>query len=200
VSIQAAGHSIVARIDLGQRLADVARYPDPRILRSTMQEGVGHHFARHDEGTVYVNVPFLAATELIGLRIRIADVTALAPGPMSPEGLADLFDAPPKKLGPIRELGIADLQASRDWAAVATTLGTRQQSGAFEIYTDKRGQYRWRLRRAGGEIVAVSGQGFVQRKDCEAELTWVRDNAAEVGVVSLDTPRPPETGSRISAQ
>jgi len=36
-----------------------------------------------------------------------------------------------------------------------------------ELYRDRRGEWRWRLRRDGKRIVAVSSEGYVNRGDCE---------------------------------
>jgi len=38
----------------------------------------------------------------------------------------------------------------------------------YEVYQDKRGEWRWRLRAANGKILAVSSEGYVNKDDCEA--------------------------------
>lgn len=189
-STRPTGHPVITRVDLGSRLVDVARHPDPRVQRSTMAGARGHHYSQHDEGIVYINVPFATATELSGLQIRIVDATAVAPGPLSASQLAELVDAPPAKVGAVRTIGLADLQAIPDWSAVAVALGTPTQAGAFELFMDRAGRFRWRLRRPGGDIVAVSGEGFGTRAQCEAELAWVRANSAHVAVTPLDVTPP----------
>ncbi|MEE9237166.1 MAG: YegP family protein [Thermoplasmata archaeon] len=35
----------------------------------------------------------------------------------------------------------------------------------FEVYQDKKGEYRWRLRADNYQIIA-SGEGYVNRSDC----------------------------------
>ncbi|HEV2296853.1 MAG TPA: DUF1508 domain-containing protein [Tepidisphaeraceae bacterium] len=37
--------------------------------------------------------------------------------------------------------------------------------GKFQIFQDKSGEYRWRLRAANGQIVATSGEGYVAKAD-----------------------------------
>lgn len=37
----------------------------------------------------------------------------------------------------------------------------------FEIYTDKKGEYRWRVTAANGEIVGASSEGFMSMWYCE---------------------------------
>ena len=71
--------------------------------------------------------------------------------------------------------------------------------GHYEIYVDRAKKYRWRLRRPGGLIVADSGQGYVTRAACEADLRWIIEWGARAPVRSLDLeilnlqPRPDAT-------
>ncbi len=51
----------------------------------------------------------------------------------------------------------------------------------FEMYTDKAGEYRFRLKARNGEIIAVS-EGYKQKKGCENGIESVRKNAAEAPV------------------
>jgi len=44
-----------------------------------------------------------------------------------------------------------------------------------EIYRDEAGEWRWKRLAANGEIVADSGEGYVNKQDCE-------DGAARQGV------------------
>ena len=39
-----------------------------------------------------------------------------------------------------------------------------------EVYEDKAGQYRWRIRAANGRVVADSGEGYRRREDAERGL------------------------------
>lgn len=36
----------------------------------------------------------------------------------------------------------------------------------YEIYQDKRGEWRWRLKAANWKILAVSSEGYKNRADC----------------------------------
>lgn len=47
-------------------------------------------------------------------------------------------------------------------------------SAGYQIYRDKRGEYRWRLRSSDGEILAASSDGFATRKECEEQVELVR--------------------------
>jgi len=56
-------------------------------------------------------------------------------------------------------------------AGEATTKG-------FEIYKDKAGEWRWRLRAANDELVAVSEEGFASKSSVSRALGVVRKNVA----------------------
>lgn len=46
----------------------------------------------------------------------------------------------------------------------------------FEVYRDKAGKWRWRLRAGNGEIVAAS-EAYERRVDCLQTAAMIRDNA-----------------------
>lgn len=48
----------------------------------------------------------------------------------------------------------------------------------FELYRDNRKEYRWRLKAANGRIMADSGEGYVNKSDCESAIRWVQANAS----------------------
>ena len=52
----------------------------------------------------------------------------------------------------------------------------------FEIYLDKAGEYRFRLKARNGEIIAVS-EGYVAKASCLNGIESVRKNAVEAEVV-----------------
>jgi large subunit ribosomal protein L21 len=61
-----------------------------------------------------------------------------------------------------------------DAEAPAETVSTK----GFEIFEDKSGEWRWRLRASNGELVAVSEQGFASKSGVVKGLDVVRRNAA----------------------
>ena len=61
-------------------------------------------------------------------------------------------------------------------AADATEAGA---SRTFEIFEDKAGQWRWRLRARNGELVAMSEQGFTTKAGVVRSLEVVRRNTAD---------------------
>ena len=52
----------------------------------------------------------------------------------------------------------------------------------FEMYTDKAGEYRFRLKARNGEIIAVS-EGYKAKASCENGIESVKKNAAEAETV-----------------
>ena len=44
----------------------------------------------------------------------------------------------------------------------------------YEIYQDKRGEWRWRLKAANGKILAVSSEGYRHWIDCGNCIDMVR--------------------------
>lgn len=48
----------------------------------------------------------------------------------------------------------------------------------FEVYTDRRGEYRWRLIASNGKIIADSGEGYRTKAACMHGLKLVRTRAA----------------------
>ena len=52
----------------------------------------------------------------------------------------------------------------------------------FEVYTDKAGEFRFRLKARNGEIIAVS-EGYTRRSSCLNGIESVRKNAPEADVV-----------------
>ena len=52
----------------------------------------------------------------------------------------------------------------------------------FEIYTDKAGEFRFRLKATNGQIIAVS-EGYMAMAGCKNGIESVKQNATEAAVV-----------------
>ena len=52
----------------------------------------------------------------------------------------------------------------------------------FEVYTDKAGEFRFRLKASNGQIVAV-GEGYTTMKACQNGIASVKKNAPDSPVV-----------------
>lgn len=55
-------------------------------------------------------------------------------------------------------------------------------AGTFELYTDKSGEYRFRLKSGNGEVLAIS-EGYSSRSSALNGIDSVRRNAADAEVV-----------------
>jgi uncharacterized protein len=54
----------------------------------------------------------------------------------------------------------------------------------FELYTDQRGEYRWRLKATNGQIIATGGEGYSSKSSAEEGIASVKRNAPEAQVVA----------------
>lgn len=55
----------------------------------------------------------------------------------------------------------------------------------FEIYKDKAGEFRFRLKATNGQVIAVS-EGYTSMASCENGIDSVRKNAADAEIVEED--------------
>jgi len=53
----------------------------------------------------------------------------------------------------------------------------------FELYTDKSGEFRFRLKAKNGEIIAVS-EGYKTKENCENGIASVKKNAPDAETVT----------------
>ena len=53
----------------------------------------------------------------------------------------------------------------------------------FEVYTDKKGEYRFRLKAKNGQIIAVS-EGYKAMKSCMNGIESVKKNAQDSAIVA----------------
>lgn len=52
----------------------------------------------------------------------------------------------------------------------------------FQIYSDAAGRYRWRLKDADGEKVALSGDSFVSESEAKVAAQLVKDTAPDAEI------------------
>jgi len=57
----------------------------------------------------------------------------------------------------------------------------------FELYEDKGGKYRWRLRHRNSNIIADSAQGYTRRTNAQNGIESVRRNALGADLLALET-------------
>ena len=76
---------------------------------------------------------------------------------------------------------VAKCAASANYADL--TLGGQEVSHPkFELYQDRAGQFRFRLKARNGEIIATS-EGYTTKAACENGIASVRKNAPDAPVV-----------------
>ena len=81
--------------------------------------------------------------------------------------------------------GVASVQKNAPIAAIEDQTikdFETQKNPKFEIYTDKRGEFRFRLKAANGQIVAV-GEGYKAKASCKNGIASIVKNAPEAAVV-----------------
>ncbi|MEO0679294.1 MAG: DUF1508 domain-containing protein [Pseudomonadota bacterium] len=44
------------------------------------------------------------------------------------------------------------------------------ENDTFEVYQDKRGEWRWRRKAGNGQIVGAASEGYKSKGDCEANM------------------------------
>lgn len=81
--------------------------------------------------------------------------------------------------------GIASVQKNAPVAAVEnqTVEGyATEKNPKFEIYNDKAGEFRFRLKATNGQVIAVS-EGYTALAGCENGIESVKKNAVDAEIV-----------------
>lgn len=81
--------------------------------------------------------------------------------------------------------GIASVRKNVPLAGVEDqTVENRKRTGCpkFEVYQDKRGQFRFRLKAANGQIIAIS-EAYCAKASCLSGIESVRKNAADAEII-----------------
>ena len=84
--------------------------------------------------------------------------------------------------------GIASVQANAPKAGVEdqTVEGFETlKHPKFEVYADKKGEFRFRLKATNGQIIAV-GEGYKAMKSCLNGIESVRKNAVDAKIVVVE--------------
>jgi uncharacterized protein len=58
-------------------------------------------------------------------------------------------------------------------------------AASIEIFTDKKGEYRWRLRHQNGNIIADSGEGYITKVNVLKGINSVISNAPNAPIEDL---------------
>lgn len=58
-------------------------------------------------------------------------------------------------------------------------------SATFEIFVDRAGEWRWRLRHQNGRVIADSGEGYTTRENCLNGIESVKTNSPGAPLVEI---------------
>ncbi|WP_144798352.1 HVO_2922 family protein [Halorubrum depositum] len=72
-----------------------------------------------------------------------------------------------------------------DLDAEDAAAGASDASATFELYEDRGGDYRWRLRHRNGNVIADSGEGYASKSGAEDAIERVRDYAPDASVLEV---------------
>ncbi len=53
----------------------------------------------------------------------------------------------------------------------------------FEIYTDAKGEFRWRLVASNGQTIATGGEGYTTKASAKAGIESVKKNAPAAEII-----------------
>jgi uncharacterized protein YegP (UPF0339 family) len=56
----------------------------------------------------------------------------------------------------------------------------------FETYTDTKGESRWRLKSSNGQVIATSGQGYKDKRDCKNAIDRIKKDAKTLKFETYD--------------
>ena len=85
-------------------------------------------------------------------------------------------------------------------AAAAEFESLRQSKARFEIYQDRGGGHRWRLRHRNGNIIATSGEAYSSRQKCQQGMHSVMRNALGAGVMRIEPDDPATVESETETE
>ena len=58
----------------------------------------------------------------------------------------------------------------------------KKAAAVFEVYKDKAGEFRWRLRMTNTKVIATSGEGYASKQACEEGIESVKKHAADAAI------------------
>jgi uncharacterized protein len=81
---------------------------------------------------------------------------------------------------PLTEGGVVD--EIREPLTEEEVVVEKRPGTKFQIYQDRKGEYRWRLRARNGEIIADGNEGYSSKASCEHGIDLVKEQAASAEV------------------
>jgi uncharacterized protein YegP (UPF0339 family) len=77
----------------------------------------------------------------------------------------------------VAQAGTATAEAPRSGSAAAV-LAQSERVLKFETYRDAKKEHRWRLKATNGQVIATSGQGYKDARDCKNAIDRIKKDAA----------------------
>jgi uncharacterized protein YegP (UPF0339 family) len=71
-------------------------------------------------------------------------------------------------------------------AAPAANRESRSARATFEVYKDKAGEFRWRLRATNTQILAIAAQGYSDKRACMNAIESIKRDVANAPVEEKD--------------
>jgi uncharacterized protein YegP (UPF0339 family) len=59
----------------------------------------------------------------------------------------------------------------------ASAADEKKAPATFEVYKDRAGEFRWRLRATNSQIIANSGEGYKEKRSCLSAIESVKRDA-----------------------
>jgi uncharacterized protein YegP (UPF0339 family) len=60
--------------------------------------------------------------------------------------------------------------------------GYKTMAAKFEIYKDKKGEFRWKLIASNGQLIANSGEGYTSKDNAKNGIESVKKDAASAAI------------------
>lgn len=80
----------------------------------------------------------------------------------------------------------AEMRSKLSWKTRPWKAMKPSPTPKFEVYTDKAGEFRFRLKAKNGEIIAV-GEGYKTKASCLNGIDSIRRNAPEASVEKVES-------------
>jgi uncharacterized protein YegP (UPF0339 family) len=73
-------------------------------------------------------------------------------------------------------------------SAIAAEPNGEKKAATFEVYKDKSGEFRWRLRMQNTKVIASSGEGYKEKDSCLKAIESVKRVVADAPVKEVESP------------
>ena len=71
---------------------------------------------------------------------------------------------------------------NRDSRKAIERIKAEAKTLKFETYADAKGETRWRLKASNGQVIATSGQGYKDKRDCENAVAVIKEGVEKARI------------------